>query len=147
MENYLKFNVESSGKIVKLPNKSKSVAARTNKGVNLALLKRHRPIPGVGHYDDINGDYLKVVYPRSKALCSLSTDKIPKMGFVPSQLSPDPDPTTNNLQTRKDYFRWSQAGTNKNFDISKIIERDKVSFIKTQAAKQKLLDSEKKKTK
>ena len=125
--------------MVKLPstNNSKSVANRNNKGVNLALLKRDRPTPGVGHYDDINGDYLKVYYPRSKALCSLSLDKIPKMGFVPSQLSPDPDPHSDLLQNRKDYFRWSQAGTNKNFDISQIIERDRVSFIKSQAAEQK----------
>ena len=70
-------------------------------------------------------------------------DKIPKIGFVPKPLNPDPNPNSSILMQQTDYFRWSQANTNKNFDISQIVERDRVSFIKQQWKDQNKFDAEK----
>jgi len=76
-------------------------------GKPLAIIKRTRPTPGVGHYDDVPSLYIKMTQPKAKGLTALSMDKIPKIGFVPPSLAPESSIDANDLQNKQDFFKYS----------------------------------------
>ena len=100
----------------------------------LALIKRHRPTPGVGHYENASELYIKMTQTRTKGLTSLSMDKMPKLGYQPRQMYPDPcGDSLNEFVARSDYFRWSNAGKGENaHNFAQVVDRDKISFLKEQ---------------
>ena len=76
-------------------------------GKPLAIMKRSMPTPGVGHYDDVPGLYIKMTQPKAKGLTALSMDKIPKIGFVPPTLAPEASIDADDLQNKQDFFKYS----------------------------------------
>lgn len=59
------------------------------KGKPLAIVKRTRPTPPVGHYEATSS----LTHPRTRSVIPLSKDKQPKVSFKPKLLNPEPDTT------------------------------------------------------
>ena len=60
------------------------------KGIPLAMVKRAKPVPPVGYYEDVADTYIRTTMPKAKGLASLSSDKLPKFIFKPKELHPEP---------------------------------------------------------
>ena len=75
----------------------------------MALVKRTRPIPAVGHYDNTADLYIRFTQPRVKTLYSQSQDKIPKAAFKPRDLHPEPTQDLEHLMDTETYFKFSNS--------------------------------------
>ena len=64
--------------------------SKSVKGIPLAMVKRAKPVPPVGYYEDVADTYIRTTMPKAKGLASLSSDKLPKFIFKPKELHPEP---------------------------------------------------------
>ena len=99
----------------------------------------------MGHYDNIQDQYIKNTFPKVKTLYSQSQDKIPKLSFKPKELHPEPTQDLDTLLSQIDYFKYSNASVNDNaHDFSKVVDREKFLWLRKQMIEQDKITREKK---
>ena len=108
-----------------------SPVKQLKKAVPLSIVKRTKPVPPVGYYDDVSDLYIRTTQPKAKGLTSLSSDKLPKFIFKPRDLHPEPTDNLAEFQQRQEFFRWNQARTGQNtHDFSQVPDRAKTHFLR-----------------
>lgn len=131
---YLK---KSTNGHIKLPSqplmKGYSSSSTSQKAIPLSIIKRSKPVPPVGYYDNVCEAYIRTTQPKATGIKSLSSDKLPKFAFKPKELNPEPTENLNEFEHKLQYFRWNQARTGQNtHDFSVVPNRAKTHFLRKQ---------------
>ena len=82
--------VPATATTTSVPGSPLSKSKSSGKAIPLAMVKRAKPVPPVGYYEDVADTYIRTTMPKVKGLASLSSDKLPKFIFKPKELHPEP---------------------------------------------------------